>query len=150
MATASPVWRPTSRRPCTTWLALARRSPYVRSVSSGSTRARSPGRCCAMVQKPRSMAGERTAACGGKRERVSFRGVTSSEVLSAPNLLEYTYTRTTGPGLGRFFTGLRDRQVMGIRAGDGRVIVPPIEYDSDTAESLGVDAMVDGDDAGVG
>ena len=30
-----------------------------------------------------------------------------TEVLSAPNILEYTYTRTTGPVIGRFMTGLR-------------------------------------------
>ena len=45
--------------------------------------------------------------------------MTSSEVLSAPNLLEYTYTRTTGPVIGRFMTGLRDHKVIeGIRTGE--------------------------------
>ena len=71
-------------------------------------------------------------------------GVTSpTGVLSAPNILEYTYTRTTGPILGRFFTGLRDGRIEGIRTGDGRVIVPPLEYDPATGDSLSPDAMVE-------
>ena len=31
---------------------------------------------------------------------------------------------------------LRNRNLVGIRASDGRVIVPPMEYDPDTAEAL--------------
>ena len=59
-------------------------------------------------------------------------------VLSAPNVLEYTYTRTTGPVIGRFMTGLRDHKMIeGIRTGDGRVIVPPLEYDPDSGEPTG-------------
>jgi uncharacterized OB-fold protein len=34
-----------------------------------------------------------------------------------------------GPVLGRFFTGLRDRQLLGARLSDGRVAVPPPEFD---------------------
>ena len=59
-----------------------------------------------------------------------------SEVLNQAFELAYTYTRSTGPVVGRFLTGLRDRQITGIRASDGRVIVPPMEYDPDTAEAL--------------
>ncbi len=59
-----------------------------------------------------------------------------SEVLNQAFELAYTYTRSTGPVVGRFLTGLRDRQIIGIRASDGRVIVPPMEYDPDTAEAL--------------
>jgi uncharacterized OB-fold protein len=56
--------------------------------------------------------------------------------LTAPHKLEYTYKRSTGPVLGRFFGGLRDGRILGIRRGDGRVLVPPKEYDPDTGEAL--------------
>ena len=58
------------------------------------------------------------------------------EVLSQAFELGFTYTRSTGPVVGRFLTGLRDRQILGIKASDGRVVVPPMEYDPDTAEEL--------------
>jgi uncharacterized OB-fold protein len=58
------------------------------------------------------------------------------EVLVAPNILEYPYTRTVGPVIGRFMTGLRDRRIEGIRTVDGRVMVPPTEYDPDTGDAL--------------
>lgn len=58
------------------------------------------------------------------------------EVLSQAFELGFTYTRSTGPVVGRFLTALRDRQIIGNRASDGRVIVPPMEYDPDTAEAL--------------
>lgn len=58
------------------------------------------------------------------------------EPLSQAFELGFTYTRSTGPVVGRFLTGLRDRSIVGIRASDGRVIVPPMEYDPDTAEQL--------------
>jgi len=46
--------------------------------------------------------------------------------------------------IGRFMTGLRDdRRIEGIRTGDGRVIVPPLEYDPATGESLSADDMVE-------
>ena len=60
----------------------------------------------------------------------------SSEVLSQAFELGFTYTRSTGPIVGRFLTDLRDRTITGIKASDGRVIVPPMEYDPDTAEAL--------------
>ncbi|MBN7798026.1 Zn-ribbon domain-containing OB-fold protein [Parahaliea mediterranea] len=50
--------------------------------------------------------------------------------------LGFTYTRSTGPVVGRFLTGLRERRIEGVRASDGRVIVPPMEYDPDTAAAL--------------
>jgi len=62
--------------------------------------------------------------------------VSQPEVLSQAFELGYTYTRSTGPVVGRFLTALRDRQIIGNRARDGRVIVPPMEYDPDTAEAL--------------
>jgi uncharacterized OB-fold protein len=57
-------------------------------------------------------------------------------VLAAPHALEFPYTRSTGPVIGRFLTGLRERRVEGIRGSDGRVIVPPVEYDLVTSEPL--------------
>ncbi len=59
-----------------------------------------------------------------------------SEVLSQAFELGFTYTRSTGPVVGRFLTDLRDRTITGIKASDGRVIVPPMEYDPNTAEAL--------------
>ncbi|MDG2046440.1 MAG: OB-fold domain-containing protein [Halioglobus sp.] len=58
------------------------------------------------------------------------------EVLNQAFELGYTYTRSTGPVIGRFFTELRNRNIVGIKASDGRVVVPPMEYDPDTAEEL--------------
>ena len=72
-----------------------------------------------------------------------------AEVLVAPNILEYPYTRTVGPVIGRFLTGLRDRRIEGIRAGDGRVLCPPTEYDPVTGESLGDDRFVPLGETGV-
>lgn len=58
------------------------------------------------------------------------------EVLTAPNVIEYPFSRTTGPVVGAFFTALREGFVVGIRGADGRVIVPPVEYDPVTGEGL--------------
>ena len=58
------------------------------------------------------------------------------EILSAPFKLEFTYTRSTGPAVGRFFTGLRDRTIVGVKGSDGKVIVPPTGYDPQTSEEL--------------
>ena len=49
--------------------------------------------------------------------------------------LEYPYTRTTGPVIGPFLTGLRDGKVLGVRCGS-RVLCPPLEYDPDTFATL--------------
>ncbi|MEX2971675.1 Zn-ribbon domain-containing OB-fold protein [Streptomyces sp. C184] len=58
------------------------------------------------------------------------------EVLTAPLVVEFPFTRSLGPVLSAFLTGLRERTVLGVRAGDGRVMVPPTEYDPVTAEEL--------------
>lgn len=58
------------------------------------------------------------------------------EVLSAPLVIEYPFKRTTGPVLGGFLTGLRERILVGSKSGDGRVIVPPAEFDPVTGEDL--------------
>jgi uncharacterized OB-fold protein len=58
------------------------------------------------------------------------------ELLSAPLVVEFPFTRSTGPVLGAFLTGLREGVVLGSRGSDGRVHVPPAEYDPVTAEAL--------------
>ena len=70
-----------------------------------------------------------------------------SDVLVAPNVLEYPYSRTVGPVIGRFMTALRDGHIVGIRTVDGRVLVPPAEYDPATGDELS--DFVDVGDAGV-
>lgn len=58
------------------------------------------------------------------------------EILNQAFELGFTYTRSTGPVVGRFLTGLKHRNIVGNKASDGRVVVPPMEYDPDTAEEL--------------
>jgi len=62
--------------------------------------------------------------------------VSQPEVLNQAFELGYTYTRSSGPVIGRFLTELRNRNIVGIKASDGRVVVPPMEYDPNTAEEL--------------
>jgi uncharacterized OB-fold protein len=62
--------------------------------------------------------------------------VSDQGVMSAPSVIEYPFRRTTGPVIGGFLTALREGFLVGIRAGDGSVIVPPIEYDPTTGEDL--------------
>jgi uncharacterized OB-fold protein len=57
--------------------------------------------------------------------------------LSAPLTLSFDYTRSVGPTLSKFFTALRERRVLGVRGSDGRVHVPPPEYDPVSYEPLG-------------
>ena len=59
-----------------------------------------------------------------------------TEILSALHVLEYPYTRSVGPVIGRFLGGLRDGRIEGIRTSDGRVMVPPVEYDPQTGAAL--------------
>jgi uncharacterized OB-fold protein len=56
--------------------------------------------------------------------------------LSAPLKLSFDYTRSVGSVLGEFFTALRSRRVVGVRGSDGRVYVPPAEYDPVTYAPL--------------
>jgi uncharacterized OB-fold protein len=71
----------------------------------------------------------------------------NEKALTASHKLEYTYKRSLGPVLSRFFTALRDRQILGVRRPDGSVMVPPKEYDPDTSASL--DELVEVADTGV-
>src|SRR3954462_4502357 len=62
--------------------------------------------------------------------------MTVVEPLSAPIELAFDYTRSLGSTLSRFVTGLANRTVVGARAADGLVYVPPLEYDPVTHEPL--------------
>jgi hypothetical protein len=55
--------------------------------------------------------------------------------------IEFPYTRTLGPVYGAFLTGLRDGQLLGITANDGRVLCPPTEWDPTTGDALDVDLV---------
>jgi uncharacterized protein len=58
-----------------------------------------------------------------------------TRTLSAPVTVAFDYTRSTGPVLGRFLTGLRDGVVVGGRTSEGTVVVPPLEFDPVTHEA---------------
>ncbi|MET9377411.1 OB-fold domain-containing protein [Streptomyces sp. NPDC002992] len=58
------------------------------------------------------------------------------DTLRAPFVVEFPFTRSLGPVQSAFLTGLRERTVLGVRTGDGRVLVPPVEYDPETAAEL--------------
>jgi uncharacterized OB-fold protein len=57
-------------------------------------------------------------------------------ILKAPLIIEYPFKRTTGPVIGAFLTGLRERVLVGSKANDGRVIVPPAEFDPVSGDDL--------------
>lgn len=57
--------------------------------------------------------------------------------LVSPFVLEYAYKRTLGPVLTRFFTALRDGRLQGVATADGRVLLPPTEYDPLTGADVG-------------
>ena len=57
-------------------------------------------------------------------------------MLTAPLVIEYPFKRTTGPVVGAFLTALREGFLVGIKGADGRVLVPPTEYDPVTGEDL--------------
>ena len=50
--------------------------------------------------------------------------------------LEFPYSRTVGPAVGAFFAGLREHKILGMRTRDGKVLVPPLEYDPNTGDAL--------------
>ena len=75
--------------------------------------------------------------------------MTSTEPLIEHHVLEYPggYTRSVGAALSRWFTGLRSGRIVGVRTADGRVMVPPTEYDPETGAEL--DEFVEVGPAGV-
>lgn len=52
-----------------------------------------------------------------------------SRVLHAPMKVEFDYTRSLGPVLSQFMSALKQHSVLGGVLADGRVVVPPPEYD---------------------
>jgi uncharacterized protein len=52
-----------------------------------------------------------------------------SRTLQAPVTVSFDYTRSVGPVIGRFLTGLRDGRLVGARTSDGKVVMPPPEFD---------------------
>ena len=68
-----------------------------------------------------------------KLEHVSLSAM--SRTLQAPVTVAFDYTRSTGPVIGRFLTGLRDGVVVGGRTSTGEVVVPPLEFDPVTHEA---------------
>lgn len=56
--------------------------------------------------------------------------------LHAPLNVEFDYTRSLGPTLSAFMTGLKCRQILGGVLPDGSVAVPPPEYDPSTLEPV--------------
>jgi uncharacterized OB-fold protein len=67
-------------------------------------------------------------------EASSYR-IDDEGVFRAPLELFYPYSRTVGPHIGRFLTGLREGRIDGVRLADGRVLVPPPEVDPLTGEA---------------
>ena len=61
--------------------------------------------------------------------------MTEPAPLSGAHTLEYTYKRSVGPVLGRFFGGLRDGRFEGVKTQAGRVLCPPLEHDPETGEA---------------
>jgi hypothetical protein len=62
-----------------------------------------------------------------------------AEQILTTHTIEFPYTRTLGPVIGPFLTGLRDGHVLGVRNRDGRVLVPPLEWDPATGEAIDAD-----------
>ena len=60
----------------------------------------------------------------------------TTEILKAPLVVEFPFTRSLGPVQSAFLTGLREKVVLGVRTTDGRTLVPPVEYDPVTADEL--------------
>lgn len=73
----------------------------------------------------------------------------AAAALVADHVLRFDYTRSTGPVVGAFLTGLREARLLGVRTRDGRVVVPPQEYDPVTSAELGVADLVEVATSGV-
>ena len=63
-------------------------------------------------------------------------GAPAAGTLHAPMKVEFDYTRSLGPVLSQFMTGLRDRRILGGRTSDGKVVVPPPEFDPVTHDAV--------------
>jgi len=60
-----------------------------------------------------------------------------ADPLRAPLEIEFDYTRSLGPVLSEFMTGLVRGRILGARGADGRVHAPPFEYDPVSSEPPG-------------
>ncbi|MFS3130618.1 Zn-ribbon domain-containing OB-fold protein [Nocardioides sp. Bht2] len=58
-----------------------------------------------------------------------------NRTLSSPVRVSFDYTRSTGPVLGSYLSGLSERTLLAGRTSDGRVITPPLEYDPTTYQA---------------
>ena len=67
----------------------------------------------------------------------------SPRTLSSPVTVAFDYTRSTGPVLGAFLGGLRDRRVLAARLSDGRVVAPPPEFDPVTHAAVDAASLVE-------
>jgi uncharacterized OB-fold protein len=56
---------------------------------------------------------------------------------SAQHILEYPYSRSVGPVMGKFLGGLKAGVLLGVKTPSGRVLCPPLEYDPDSGEATG-------------
>lgn len=63
-------------------------------------------------------------------------GTAESRTLHAPMQVDFDYTRSLGPVLSQFMTGLRERQVYAARLADGTIACPPPEYDPGTLQQI--------------
>lgn len=59
----------------------------------------------------------------------------TTQIPDSYHVLEFPYTRTTGPVVGPFLTALRDGKILGSRI-DGKVYCPPLEYHPTTAAAV--------------
>ena len=58
------------------------------------------------------------------------------KMLRAPFKLEYTYKRSTGPIIGKFFDALSKNKILGTKNSNGDILVPAAEFDPVTCEEL--------------
>jgi hypothetical protein len=58
------------------------------------------------------------------------------DLLRAPFELAYTYKRSNGPVMSKFFDGLGEQKILGTQSSTGKVFAPAAEFDPDTHESL--------------
>ncbi|WP_244928024.1 OB-fold domain-containing protein [Nocardioides sp. W7] len=55
-----------------------------------------------------------------------------SDLLTAPYTIEFGFSRTVGPVIGEFLTGLRDGVLTGATTASGRVLCPALEFEPGT------------------
>jgi len=58
------------------------------------------------------------------------------DLLRAPFELAYTYKRSNGPVMSKFFESLGERKILGTKSSTGKVFAPAAEFDPDTHEAL--------------